>query len=386
MQTAAKDTRMKIIWQSIITWNWTKKLLYWIILSAGTMSECVFLVASLWVTINKSVHSFVLIFLSEATTIHLSQLATVAYVGLPECILSLAIVTTLSHIRTFNYSDKKDWAALTWSVLYGLPTFIFLALSLYTIGCSLLSMSFELPPYMIVLRGLAGYSYGIIALLYSQLGVPQEKDRLAKKDETITKLGQDNTLSLATLRQEKDLIIAELQRKADEMIAKLRQEKDAIIAKLQQDNEFNLAKINQEKDFMIAQLSLENEQMQTKIDSQNGELEIQKELLAESKTAQTQLLNAVHKSTDEALQAYSEECNQWLKSGVKTVTLDEITHFTGHSKRKIDAAITKGLLQTASRNKELILMSSLMEWLKITPAPAPKGEKETTPLLHVVNG
>src|ERR1700694_4747612 len=107
--------------KDILTWNWTKRLLYWIVLSAGTMDECVFLVASLWVTINAAVHRFVLLFLPESTTVHLSELATVAYVGLPECILALAIVTTISHIRTFAY-NRSDKRALVWSILYGVPT------------------------------------------------------------------------------------------------------------------------------------------------------------------------------------------------------------------------------------------------------------------------
>jgi len=95
------------------------------------------------------------------------------------------------------------------------------------------------------------------------------------------------------------------------------------------------------------------------------------------------LINAVHKSSEDALQAYSEECLNWLRSGTKTVSLEEITRYTGHSKRKIEGAINKGYLQTASRNKELILVSSLVSWLKsVQPST---GKTEETPMLHIVN-
>src|SRR6267154_4802332 len=106
---------------SILTWEWTKRLLYWLIISAGTMSECVFLLASLWMSVNSSVHSLVRLFISEPTSQHISSFATAAYVALPECILGLAFVTLISHVRVWLY-NKRDRAALAWSILYGLPT------------------------------------------------------------------------------------------------------------------------------------------------------------------------------------------------------------------------------------------------------------------------
>jgi hypothetical protein len=117
--------------------------------------------------------------------------------------------------------------------------------------------------------------------------------------------------------------------------------------------------------------------------SQNSEIDHLKTVLSESIHAQTAMQKALHKSDDTALEGYSEECAHWLKSGVKTVSLEEITRYTGHSKRKIEGAITKGYLQTASRNKELILMSSLVIWLK-TVQPS-TGKTEDPPMLHIVN-
>src|SRR6266699_3550093 len=157
---------------SILTWGWTKRLLHWIIISAGTMSECVFLVASLWVSINANVHAFVLLFLSEDVTKHVTELATTAYVALPECIVGLAVVVTLSHTRMVMYTPK-DYRAMIWSVLYGLPTLVFLALSLITLGNAVASVTFEMPTGLVVIRALAGYLFAFTSLLYTQIGIPQ---------------------------------------------------------------------------------------------------------------------------------------------------------------------------------------------------------------------
>lgn len=332
-----KDNLRKFAF-SLKSWSWTKAVLYWLVMSAGTASECFFLIASLWVSINASVHPLVITIIPESVTIQLSQLAIAAYVALPECILALAIVTTLSHIRVYYYA-RSDKRALTWSILYGVPTVIFLLLSLITIGCSVLSINFQLPSFMIAIRALAGYLYGLVSLLYTQLGVPQERDRLQKKDGLLSTLRQEKDAILDGLRQEKEQIIAQSESKATEL--------QAFIAR------------------------------------QNEELREQKGLLEESKNAQMELIKALNKSSESALQGYSEECKTWLKSGIKTVMLDDIARFTGHAKRKIANAITSGMLQCAPRNKELILVSSLIDWLKITPASGAKVEQDTGALVAI---
>lgn len=326
---------------SIITWEWTKRLLHWAIISAGTMSELAFLVASLWMSINASVHKFVLLFVNEQMTEHISELATTAYVALPELILALAVVTTLGHVRLWLY-DRKNYTALIWAVLYGLPTLVFLVLSLVTVGCSVASITFQMPGPLVVIRALAGYMFAFTSLLYTQLGKPQERDRLAKKDA-----------ALAALAQEKDAKIAEMEKN-------------------------NAAK--------IAELNAETARLNKIISEQKAVIEEQKTALTESKNIQNELIKAAYKTTETALEAYGDECMNWLKSGVKTVSVEDITRYTGHSKRKIEGLINKGILPVSTRNKDLILVNPLVEWLKITPPASGKKDPETAPLLHVVNG
>ena len=131
-----------------------------------------------------------------------------------------------------------------------------------------------------------------------------------------------------------------------------------------------------QKDGIIQKLQNETQRLNALIENQNAELVNSKQRFEEA-------LNAVNKSNDTALGAYSQECLDWLKSGVKTVSVDDINRFTGHSKRKITNAIAGGNLQVSPRNKELILVSSLVEWLKHNQ---PLTDQAISPNLHIVSG
>ena len=305
----------KKVGASLLHWTWTKSFLFWLILSAGTFSELAFLLASTWMSVNAAEHSFVLLFMNEVQSEHVGYFARSAYVILPVFILPLGVTTTLTHLRSWRYTRTFLHPSGIWFALYLLPTFTFLVIDVCIIGNSN-TEHYVLPDLLVTFRSIMAYTYGLIAIIYYYIGKQQEVDRLQEKDTIIDQLRQDNAVSLATLVREKDTIIMALRR----------------------------------------------------------ETESQKELLAEYKNAHKQLLNAANKSDETALQGYSEECVNWLKSGVKSVTFEDITRYTGHSKRKIDAAITKGSLQKSTRNEKLILVTSLVEWLKSTPAPVVKEE------------
>jgi len=177
---------LKDVVHYILHWQWVKRFLYWLIMSAGMVAELCFLLASLWMCLNSSIHNFILLFLTEGTTIHISEIGTAAYVGLPELILFLASVMVINHFRMWLYTRNK--IVLTWAVAYAVPTLVFLILSLFTLGSSVLNVHFVMPPYFVVARALAGYIFGFVAFLYWQLGQPQEVDRLKQKDAIIEEL------------------------------------------------------------------------------------------------------------------------------------------------------------------------------------------------------
>jgi hypothetical protein len=68
------------------------------------------------------------------------------------------------------------------------------------------------------------------------------------------------------------------------------------------------------------------------------------------------------------LEAYPMVASEWLAKNRKSVTLDEIITVTGQSKRRLNRVS----FARSSRNKELILVSSIIDWLKTAPKPEPK--------------
>jgi uncharacterized coiled-coil protein SlyX len=114
------------------------------------------------------------------------------------------------------------------------------------------------------------------------------------------------------------------------------------------------------------------------LDGKTGEIERQKSLLDEYERQNAKLQREVKKADGDALEAYSEECRNWLRSGIKTATVEDIAQSTGHSKRKIMNA----KLPVSTRNKELIVVASLIPWLQNNPPLArTTGERNTDNIL-----
>ena len=63
----------------------------------------------------------------------------------------------------------------------------------------------------------------------------------------------------------------------------------------------------------------------------------------------------------------------WLSRGQRTATIDEIVDATGQSKRKVVNRMHDGTLKRSPRNAQLILISSVIDWLKTAPLPQQNG-------------
>ena len=63
---------------------------------------------------------------------------------------------------------------------------------------------------------------------------------------------------------------------------------------------------------------------------------------------------------------YPRVASEWLANNRKTAMLEEIMEVTGHTKRRLN----KAPLRRSSRNPELVLISSVIEWLKNAPLPS----------------
>jgi hypothetical protein len=67
----------------------------------------------------------------------------------------------------------------------------------------------------------------------------------------------------------------------------------------------------------------------------------------------------------DVLKQYPKVASAWVEKGVKSVTMEEIIQVTGHGKRRL----SRVPFQRTSRNKDLILVTSVIEWLKTAPLP-----------------
>ncbi|OLD63472.1 MAG: hypothetical protein AUF65_02180 [Chloroflexi bacterium 13_1_20CM_50_12] len=78
----------------------------------------------------------------------------------------------------------------------------------------------------------------------------------------------------------------------------------------------------------------------------------------------------LNKELLEVVLRYPKVETSWLAKGKKSATIEEIMQVTGQSKRRLNRAP----LQRSSRNRELIHIRSVIEWLKTAPLPSQKGQ------------
>jgi hypothetical protein len=343
----------------LYSWEWTKALVYWLILSAGTASDLIFLMASFWMSVNANVHELILRYMSEDTATYITYLATTAYVALPIFIVGLAVVQTVGHIKMWKTGGF--WSRL-WAIVFGIPAVTFLLMDFITISCSVANVSFTMPTFFVILRADSAFIFAFGSLIFFFLGKPQERERLAEKDGLLAGLKADMQASLTALNTEKDKLLTELRVEKDRLIATLTSEKASI-----------LAFASQEKESLLST-----------IDAKNDEIESLKSLLTETQKGYAELHRSVNQSEDTALQAYGEKCILWLKSGVKSANVETITQYTGLGTAKINNALKRGDLKVTPNNKELILISSLIQWLRNLSSSDRKTDPNI-PALRLVN-
>lgn len=81
---------------------------------------------------------------------------------------------------------------------------------------------------------------------------------------------------------------------------------------------------------------------------------------------------------NQVLNDYPRIASEWLAKDQKSATIEEIMEVTGLSKRQVN----KAALQRTPRNQDLILIASVIEWLKTAPKPSKKSQ-DTDPLLPI---
>jgi hypothetical protein len=309
--------------KSFLSWQWVKKFLYWLVVSAGTVSECVFLIASIWVSLNATVHPLMLQVMSQATTVTFSQLSISMFTALPEIILGLAVVTTYGHIKFYVTHRRKS--SLAWAILFGLPTVVFASLTTWTLIASALQIGYIMPSVLVASRVLAGYAYGFLSMLFVLIGEPDNAD----------------------------------------YVEKLKQETSDIIGRLENE----IGRLNREMSRLLTDHSEEIDRQAT---AYSIEIENLTQMLKSSSSQINQLAERASSLELRGLDSYPKVVSMWIESGVKTVTLSDIEQVTGLSRQRINAAAKAGKFQRDNRKKDSFRVSSIIEWLKTIPASLPE--------------
>lgn len=352
-----KKTRLAITWDYIIHWKWAKWLLYWIVMSAGTVSELTFLTASVYMSLNSNVHTLMLRGMSEDFTVRLTEISTAAYIALPECILGLALVTTINHFKLWfhlGWKNQKNHTPAIWGAMFGLPTLVFIVLSVVTLGFAAANATFTMPMPFVIVRATAAYTYGIFAFLYWFLGQPAEADRLRKKDERITELDQQIT----------DLT-QDIEKKTNELTQELAKQK----AEFEQ------------------QIALQKAQFELTIGGLNQELDQRTGEVNAARNAQRRLVEEMKQSSEDVLLAYGQELIDWINGPTKSATMQDIIRYTGLHFNKVNNAIKQNKFRKAPNSNPdnpLYILTSVVAWLRTLPPPARAESADTPAYLHAV--
>ncbi len=291
--------------------------------TGGNVSESAFIVATLWVICNAVAHTVISWWLSASTITLFNSFAAIAFTILPELI---AVSTTSKAIDLWRVTyQQKDNIAKLWAIFYTVLAGIFVVMTIVTISTFASTDGSQFIPlngWQLCIRALAGWSYAFINMLYKDFGKAHIATVMSKLNQSI------------------DDLKGQIDRVQNDFALKL-----------------------QAKETEIEQLHTDFNQ---KLDRKQSEVDQFQSMV---KTQFDQLQQAREKASQERLQdlsSYPLVISELLETGAKTVLYDDIARLTGHSKQRL----SKAKLQRHSRNKDLVMVASLVEWLRNAPVPS----------------
>ena len=229
----------------LFTGGWIVDLVRWLIDTGGNIAESAFVLATVYVTINTVAHLLVTWLLPDDAIRSLNQMSVIAFSVLPELIVVAAMAVTFDHWCMVARTRRVD--AWVWAVAYTLPTFVFLCMTVYTITSFVtfevsstlvthvvngkqvtvaVAASPQATGTILVIRCLAGWSYGMVQMLWVKLGkkgyaslvvnlrneIVALGDTVANRDVVVTGLQEQVTNMQAQIEQQgKELLDARLQ-------------------------------------------------------------------------------------------------------------------------------------------------------------------------------
>jgi hypothetical protein len=207
---------ISFLYHYITSFKWVIDIVRWMVTTAGNIAESAFLLATVYVTTNTVAHLLVTWILPAQMIVTLNQISTMAFSVLPELIIAQALKITFDHWKVVWRSPKRVDAWI-WACSYTIPTLVFLIMTILTISTF---VNFEAvnatPPQatgpMLVIRCLAGWSYGMVQILFVSIGkqgyidildelhaqIHTRDEALAESKEMLSTLQQD----IATLQEQ----------------------------------------------------------------------------------------------------------------------------------------------------------------------------------------
>jgi hypothetical protein len=190
---------------------------------------------------------------------------------------------------------------------------------MWTLTASSLQIGYAMPATLIATRALAGYVYGFLSMLFVLIGEPDTADYVAG-------LKEDYNQKVTALSKEID----QRQNQFEETMEQVKREFETTL---------------NEKDRELNELRMLSK-------SQNEHVKALTEKA--SSLARHDLAN------------YPKVVSELIETGKATVQIDDAVTLTGISRRRLNNAN----LKRHSRNRDLLMVNSLVEWLKTLPAPS----------------
>jgi len=331
--------KLESFYKWFISGIWFVQVMRQVIITGGNIAESAFLLATLWVIINAVAHTLLTWVMPTHMIELVNYLSVIAFSALPELIIIPVIIICFSHWSVAV--KQKSIASGVWAVLYSIPAAFFLVMTIIAITTFVSTGGTHFVPadgIQLVIRCLSGWMYAVVNMLFKKLGEPHYASRFEDLETALT--------------QKQD----EIER-----------------TKTHFENALRTANANF-KNAMDAKQSEFDDRLKLIIEQSQTEIERFQNLL-ESQDVQFQKLSERASSlSSQGLENYPKVVNELVEKRVKTVSVDVLSELTGISKRKIASAKT---LQRHNRNKDLIMVNSVIEWLKTIPLPTNKAEQNT---------
>ncbi len=215
---------ISFLFHYITSFKWVIDLVRWMVTTGGNIAESAFLLATVYVTTNTVAHLLVTWILPAQMISTLNQVSTMAFSVLPELIIASAMKTTFDHWKLVWRSPKRVDAWI-WASSYTIPTLVFLIMTVLTISTF---VNFEAvnatPPQatgpMLVIRCLAGWSYGMVQILFVSIGkqgyveaLDDLATRIKERDRTV----EDRDKVIATQQENMRALQAHIQTQEQEL-------------------------------------------------------------------------------------------------------------------------------------------------------------------------